>query len=289
MIGLGLVILSYAAGIPTGWFPFHITFILGFWLASDALAWRVTGRSLWRDQKWAAGQMVLFAGLLGVILDYHLIEVHGVLHYEAVQTVPMALVLYFGWGLCLPGIVESYRVVAWWLGHRDPHARPEPVNAQEWPPTFRRLLDNLAWIGLVWIAAPLLVRMYTSSRAGEWLIASFVGFWFVAEGLLFQRGQTGFLAAALCGQWQPWATATLASAVLTLTWEGLNGIMGSWMYGNLFWLTPKIINVPLVVFFGYGYWYLLFMTVYWLGWAKRGTMEKINAQNYVSSHPHDAD
>jgi hypothetical protein len=36
--------------------------------------------------------------------------------------------------------------------------------------------------------------------------------------------------------------------------------MGSWAYGNLFWLEPAILGVPLVAYFGYICWYALFLS-----------------------------
>jgi hypothetical protein len=53
----------------------------------------------------------------------------------------------------------------------------------------------------------------------------------------------------------------IASLPYTILWEGLNGMMGSWVYQGIFWLTPRIWNIPLVAFFGYLFWYILFLSL----------------------------
>ncbi|MBC7345764.1 MAG: hypothetical protein H5U03_10160, partial [Clostridia bacterium] len=117
-------------------------------------------------------------------------------------------------------------------------------------------------VGSVLVAIPLFLRMYYPKVLGWPILLSFSGFWLIAEGICARRGRRGLIALWLEGRWWPAVSILPPALFFVILWEGLNGLMGSWVYQNIFWLEPKVWNVPVVAIFGYIFWYILFLSFY---------------------------
>lgn len=199
--------------------------------------------------------MILWGALFGLLLDFLMIAVTGILRYLTVDTPLLALGLYIGWGFCLPAIYESYRLASFL------------------PPRFQRALLPERWrqvllsasgpVGAILFALPLFAFPHWKS-SGLLIIPGFAGLWLLLEYGIYKKGSKGLLQSLLEGVWSPLAALILASVVLTLAWEGLGALMGSWRYQNLFWLQPRFLGIPLVSFFGYFCWYVLFLSLHQL-------------------------
>ena len=265
-LALGFLILgaSYTLGPKTGLFHFHIIFPLGVWLLCDGLNFRLTGRSTLHGPKRKVMGMILWGALFGLILDFQMIAVTKILRYLTVTTPLLALGLYLGWGFCLPAIYESYGLASL-LTRRFKRA----LLPERWR---RVLLSASRPVGAILFVLPLFAFLYryapglasTGAGSGPLIIPSFAGLWLLLEYGIYRKRSKGLLGSLLEGFWSPVAALTLASITLTLAWEGLNALMGSWRYQNLFWLEPRLLGVPLVAFFGYFCWYVLFLSLHQL-------------------------
>jgi len=274
-LGLALLALSYFVGVRTASFHAHLLFPLGFWLFFDALDSAHRGTSLLSQHSPAHTLgVILVGGLAGLLLDFHMIIVTGILRLLAVDNIITALEMYLGWGLCLPAIYESYQVFLNLGTRRNKQVSVEdakhlirpfwhhwghPLLAKE---TIRQTGSILIGAGATLICIPLFLRMYQPGVSGWPIILSFAGFWLAAEGLAAHRNRSGILAFWLEGRWWPALAILPPALIFVIAWEGLNGLMGSWVYQNLFWLEPKVWNVPLVAIFGYIFWYILFLSFY---------------------------
>ncbi|HLB11382.1 MAG TPA: hypothetical protein VJO15_00330, partial [Dehalococcoidia bacterium] len=89
-----------------------------------------------------------------------------------------------------------------------------------------------------------------------------VGIWLLLQYLSYRRGKANVLSSILSGYWNPLLALSVGAIFLVLSWEGLNALMQSWFYQNLFLLEPKVLGIPPVAFFGYGAWYALFLALY---------------------------
>lgn len=260
ILGLAILALSWAGGVQTGWFLWHAAFPAGFWLAADGLGeWLGEGALVRRGPRHVAAPRralcVVAAGAwAGVVLDTIMVQVTGILDYTAVNDVPTALVLYLGWGLCLPAIVASHRVT--WAGLRR---LPTPT-VPALPAALRGSL--LRWAGpagAALLASALFLRLYYPALLGFMVAPAFLGLWLLLERL----GQgPGHLEDLLTGRWGSLLATVPPALLLALTWEGLNNLMGSWTYGNIFGLEPAILGVPLVAYGGYVCWYVLFLSLH---------------------------
>jgi hypothetical protein len=250
--GVLILVAAYVLGLRTRLFFNHVLFPLGFWLVFDAIDEGITGKSYLRRLGTGEGiAMMALAGLVGVILDYHMVVLTGILRFYAIRTPFTALQMYVGWAFCLPAIYESYTVVGGILAkHADkPVKRPPPK------------LGALRLMGLLLLTAPIFSAMWMGYRPGWLLLSSFTGMFLLMEYVQWRRGRTPLLWVSLRGEWRPWTAMILASLPYTILWEGLNGMIGSWDYTGIFWLEPRIWNIPLVAFFGYLFWYVLFLSL----------------------------
>lgn len=268
-VALGFLILlaSYTLGPKTGLFHFHIIFPLGVWLLCAGLNFRFTGRSTLQGPKRKIMGMILLGALFGLLLDFQMIAITKILRYLAVNSSFLALGLYIGWGFCLPAIYESYRLASL----LTPGFQRAPL-----PQRWRKVLLSASGpVGALLFALPLFAflyidapgpwpKSYTGAGSGPLIIPSFFGLWLLLEYGIYRKGSKGLLGSLLEGFLSPLAALTLASITLTLAWEGLNALMGSWRYQNLFWLDPRLLGVPLVAFFGYFCWYVLFLSLHQL-------------------------
>lgn len=255
----GIVILAAAFiyGILTRDFFSHVMFPLGFWLLFEAGDRALRSRSYFGRTGIGEGLALLgLAGLLGVILDYHMVVLTGVLKFYAVRTPGTALQMYFGWAFCLPAIYESYTVVTALL--RRP---PCPNRAYKTSGRLLRASAAFRVAGPLLVCIPIFMAMWVARPTGWLLILSFTGMFAIMEYVQWRRARVSLLSSTLRGDWHPWAGMALASIPYTLMWEGLNGWMHSWAYRGIFWLEPKVWNVPLVALFGYLFWYVLFLSL----------------------------
>ncbi|MFQ5885924.1 MAG: hypothetical protein ACE5II_01675 [Anaerolineae bacterium] len=243
-------------GPKTGLFHFHIIFPLGVWLLCDGLNFRFTGRSTLHGPKRRIMGMILWGALFGLFLDFQMIAVTKILHYLTVTTPLLALGLYVGWGFCLPAIYESYRLASLLIRGFGKRA----LVPKRWQ---KVLLSASGPVGAILFALPLFAFLYMDA-SGRLIISSFAGLWLLLEYGIYRKRSKGLLGSLLEGFWSPLAALTLASITLTLIWEGLNALMGSWRYQNLFWLEPRLLGTPLVAFFGYFCWYVLFLSLHQL-------------------------
>ncbi len=256
--GALILILVYLLGPRTGLFHFHLLFPLGAWLLCDGLNLRLTGRSTLHGSKRELALLILLGALFGLLLDFQMVAVTRILRYSAVSTPLLALELYLGWGFCLPAIYESYR-----LAHLLTRGLGD----------FRREILPSRWhgrahvvagtTGAILIAVPLFAYLYM--EVPGWLIVpDFLGLWLLLEYGIYKKGSEGLLQSLLEGSWSPLTAILIASVLLTLSWEGLNSLVGSWRYQNLFWLEPRLLGTPPVAFFGYFCWYVLFLSLHQL-------------------------
>lgn len=273
VIGLVVLGLCYLLGPSAGLFHFHIIFPLGVWLLCDGLNFRLTGRSTLHGPKRKIMGMILWGALFGLLLDFQMIAVTTILRYLTVTTPLLALGLYIGWGFCLPAIYESYRL-AFLLTPRLERALV--------PERWRKVLLSASGpVGTILFVLPLFAFLHmeapglaspawqvpgqgTGAGSGPLIIPTFAGLWLLSEYGIYRKGSKGLLGSLLEGFWSPLGALTLASITLTLAWESLNALMGSWRYQNLFWLEPRLLGVPLVAFFGYFCWYVLFLSLHQL-------------------------
>lgn len=254
-LGFLILVASYTGGTKTGLFRFHIIFPLGVWLLCDSLNFHLTGRSTLHGPKEKTAGMILWGALFGLFLDFQMIAVTKVLHYLTVNTPLLTLGLYLGWGFCLPAIYESYRLAS---------LLTRGFGKKTLPERWRRvLLSSSGPLGAILFALPLFAFLYMEP-SGYFIIPGFAGLWLLLEYGIYRKRAKGLLESLLEGFWSPLAALTLASMTLTLVWEGLNSLMGSWQYQNLFWLEPRLLGVPPVAFFGYFCWYVLFLSLYQL-------------------------
>jgi len=254
-LGFLLLVASYVFGPRTGLFHFHITFPLGVWLLCDSLNFRLTGRSTLHGPEKRIAGMILWGALFGLFLDFQMIAVTRILRYLTVNTPSLTLGLYMGWGFSLPAIYESYRLASL----LTPGFERAPL-----PERWRKILLSASGpLGAILFVLPLFAFLYMEP-SGPLIIPSFAGLWLLLEYAIYRKGAKGLLECLLEGFWSPLATLALASTTLTLVWEGLNALMGSWQYQNLFWLEPRLLGVPLVAFFGYFCWYVLFLSLHQL-------------------------
>jgi hypothetical protein len=178
-----------------------------------------------------------------------------------------------GWGFCLPAIYESYRLASLLTPGFERALLPE-----RWR---KVLLSASGPVGAILFALPLFAFLYleapgpwpvtcqdrlasTGAGSGHLIIPGFAGLWLLLEYGIYRKGSTGLLGSLLEGFWSPLGGLTLASMTLTLAWEGLGALMGSWRYQDLFWLEPRLLGVPPVAFFGYFCWYVLFLSLHQL-------------------------
>lgn len=273
-LGFLILVASYNWGPKTALFHFHIIFPLGIWLLCDGLNFRLTGRSTLHGPKRKMLGMILWGALFGLLLDFQMIAVTKILRYLTVTTPLLALGLYIGWGFCLPAIYESYRLASLLtrgFGKRAPL-----------PERWRRVMFSSSGpVGAILFALPLFAFLYmeapgpwpvtcqdrlatTGAGSGPLIVPGFAGLWLLLEYGIYRKGSRGLLKSLLEGFWSPLGALTLTSMILTLAWEGLNALMGSWRYQNLFWLEPRLLGVPLAAFFGYFCWYVLFLSLHQL-------------------------
>jgi hypothetical protein len=258
LLALGLAILatSWIGGAQTGWFVWHVTFPAGFWLAADGLSEWLGERPLARRGFWHIVALVAAGTWLGLLLDTIMVQVTGILDYVAVRDIPTALLLYVGWGFCLPAIVASYR--ATWAGLRRLPIPTAPALPAAWCASLIRWAGPA---GAALLASALFLRLYYPTRLGFMVAPAFLGLWLLMESLgeRLDLGP-GLLDDLLAGRWASLLAMVPPALLLALTWEGLNNVMGSWAYGNLFLLEPAILGVPLVAYSGYICWYALFLS-----------------------------
>jgi len=242
---LGIVVLAaaFAVGLRTRLFFNHVLFPLGFWLVFDAADLMLNKTSFFRRLGSKQGLvMIALAGMFGVILDYHMVVLTKVLKFYAIETPLTAFQMYVGWAFCLPAIFESYVVVDSLL-----HGKPRHTDV--------RL--NLGLLGVLLLVIPIFSAMWIGKAPGWLLILSFMGMFLILEHIQSRRGRETLLQSGT----RPWIAMILASLPYTILWEGLNGMMGSWVYQDIFWLKPTIWSIPLVAFFGYLFWYILFLSL----------------------------
>ena len=241
----GLVILAaaFVVGLKTRLFFNHVLFPLGFWLVFDSADLMLNHKGYFRRLGLKEGlAMIALAGLFGVILDYHMVVLTKVLRFYAIDSPFTAFQMYVGWAFCLPAIYESYVVVDSLLpGQRRQAGAP----------------INLGLVGALLFAIPIFSAMWIGKAPGWMLILSFMGILLILEYVQFRRGRATLLQTSV----RPWIVMILASLPYTILWEGLNGMMGSWVYQGIFWLKPRVWNIPLVAFFGYLFWYILFLSL----------------------------
>jgi len=259
-----ILIASYWLGVATKLFVFHVTFPLGFWLLFDSLDYALTGKSLLREPKAYLLKCIAFSALLGLVLDYEMVQVARILYLESVDTLGEVFLLYLGWGFCLPAIYESYRVFSRLLRK----VYPLPIGRTKSEVVNSRLFTWLGWAGLLFIAVSRFQVMYLDCRDNS-IILIFFGIWFILEWLQSKRGRVGLLGYILSKDIIPFSTIFLSTFVLTLSWESMNSLSSSWFYQNIFWLKVHIANVPLITFFGYGFWYILFLSLFSVVWKER--------------------
>ncbi len=254
-LGLLILVASYTLGPETGLFHFHIIFPLGVWLLCDGINFRLTGRSTLHGPKEKIAGTILWGALFGLLLDFLMIAVTKILRYLTVTTPLLALGLYIGWGFCLPAIYESYRLASLFT-----RGSKRALLPQRWR---KVLLSASGPVGAILFALPLFAFLYIKT-SGSLIIATFGGLWLLSEYGIYRKGSRGLLGSLLEGFWGPLAALGLASITLTFAWEGLNALMDSWRYQNLFWLEPRLLGVSLVAFFGYFCWYVLFLSLHQL-------------------------
>lgn len=225
VFGAGVLVLAmvWVVGLQTGSFLVHVAYPLGFWLAADGLRGHSGTTPLFR-RPLLVGEMILVGAFLGLLLDFHMVGLVGILDLAAVTTPALALAMYVGWGLALPAAYSSYRLVLEWIAHgRSLHISPLPG----WLPLA------LALIGLPLAASALFFRLWVGQPPGWLVVPVFLGLWILAEHLLIRRGRPGLLETLLAGDPRPLLAMVAASLPFTLLWEGLNAQMGSWFYRNL--------------------------------------------------------
>ncbi len=231
-------------------------FPLGFWLLFEAGDRALSGKSYFGRTGFSTGFTLLaLAGLFGVILDYHMVVLTGILKFYAVGTPGTAVQMYVGWGLCLPAIYESYAVTMALIGSPS---SPDPADKPAHP--AQRAFAVLHIAGMFLVCIPLFTGMWLARPPGPLLILSFTGMLLMMEYVQWKRRRASLLSITFGGGWRPWAAMALASIPYTLLWERLNGLMGSWVYRGIFWLQPTVWHVPLVAILGYLFWYILFLS-----------------------------
>ena len=247
LAGIAILAAAFIVGLKTRLFFNHVLFPLGFWLVFDAADLMLNRKSYFRRLGLREGlAMIAIAGLFGVILDYHMVVLTKVLRFYAIDSPFTAFQMYIGWAFCLPAIYESYVVVDGLL----PRLR-QGFGGQA------GISINLGLMGALLFAIPIFSAMWIEKGPGWLLILSFMGMLLILEYVQSRRGRITLMQSGL----RPWIAMLLASLPYTILWEGLNGMMGSWVYRNIFWLEPRIWNIPLVALFGYLFWYILFLSL----------------------------
>ena len=242
-VGILILAAAFAIGLKTRLFFNHMLFPLGFWLVFDAADLMLNRKSFFRRLGLREGLVTIaLAGMFGIILDYHMVVLTRVLKFYAIGTPFTAFQMYVGWAFCLPAIYESYVVMDSLLPGKRRQSGPHL---------------NLGLLGVLLFVIPIFSAMWVGKAPGPLLILSFTGMFLILEHVQSRRGRVTLLQSGT----RPWIAMILASLPYTILWEGLNGMMGSWVYQGIFWLTPRIWNIPLVAFFGYLFWYILFLSL----------------------------
>lgn len=256
LVAAGLVVLAgvWIVGLATGNFLVHVAFPLGVWLTADGVLARLGQRPLVERPDIAVPMIGIGAGL-GLLLDFHMVALTNVLDLTAVTTPALALAMYLGWGLAMPAVYSSFRLARLAVGGDEHETDAAAVPAS--------LIAPLALLGLALAEVALFFHLWVAAVPGWFVAPVFAGLWLLAEYVQARRRRPSLLGALLVGDVRPLGAMVLAALPFTLLWEGLNALMTSWHYQNIFWLEPQIAGVPLVVFFGYlcGY-YVLFLSVY---------------------------
>ena len=157
----------------------------------------------------------------------------------------------------MPAILESYRVFLAATRRWRALERPFLQHAVR-----EKVLQASGVVGLFLAATPLFFYMYTALFSGWLIIPGLAGIWLLLEYLSYRRCKANVLSSILSGYWSPLLALSVGAILLVLSWEGLNAVMQSWFYQDLFLLEPRVLGVPPVAFFGYGAWYALFLALY---------------------------
>ena len=258
ILPLGLLILLsvWVIGLRTGSFLVHVAFPLGFWITSDGLMALVGFRPLVQSPVIVA-RMVGIGAAVGLVLDFHMVELTRILDLTAVTSPWLALAMYLGWGLALPAAYSSFRLASCAVALGRPPVREGANRAP------RSLASLLAAVGTPLAVLALFWRLWVGEVPAWFVVPVFAGLWLIAEHIQVRRERSSLMGSLLVGNPRPLLALALAAIPFTLLWEGLNAVMGSWRYRDIFWLEPHLLGVPFVVFFGYvcGY-YVLFLSLY---------------------------
>lgn len=254
--GAGTIAVAWVIGLNTGWFFVHVAYPFGFWMAFEGLALWAGVPSLLR-RRTTVLKMVTAGAAFGLVLDFYMVHLTGILDLVAVTDAGIALQMYLGWGLCFPAVYQSYRVVLSQVGGARALTRRARTRVPD------TLYGPAGVLGFALAALPLFLHLWVGGAPGYTIVSTFTGLWMISEHVQHRRGRRGLVATFLELDPRPFLAMILASLPFTLLWERLNYLMGSWEYRNIFLLEPAPAGVPLVVFFGYlcGY-YVLFLSLY---------------------------
>lgn len=94
--------------------------------------------------------------------------------------------------------------------------------------------------------------------AGMMLLA----FWFLMEFVQWERKQRSFFKATIHGYLNPLLAIIIASVILSLLVELWNLPLGTWCYQNLLLYEIKLLGLPIVVWLGWPFQYIMFLSLY---------------------------
>lgn len=250
LVGVAILGAVFWLGITTRSFLVHVAFPAGFWLACDGLL-ALAGIQPLIDQPATVVRMVFVGAGLGLALDFHMVHLTRVLDLTGVTTPALALAMYLGWGLAMPAVYSSFRLARYALGSKRGARVPD------------RLTPLLGVTGLPLALLALFFHLWVGFVPGWFVVPVFTGLWLLAEYVQARRGLPSLLGSMLALDLRPVLALILAGLPFVILWEGLDVLMNSWHYQNIFLLQPRILGIPLVAYFGYiaGY-NVLFLAVY---------------------------
>jgi hypothetical protein len=250
---LGIIVITL--GVMSGWlYDQYVSFILmvtGYYLVFEGLNsfWRRKGPS---EKLVMFSLGVLFGALLGVLLDFDMISA-GIMKYRTMDNWFNLFLLYLGWGISFPAMYESYMFIS--------HFAPT-VKTKIFPKRVIMLYNQLSlFVGLILNAVVVVIFLHRGIP-GYFAIFMFLGNFLILDYIATKiTGLRNLGSILMSGDLKALSPMIISAALFCIAWEGMNVPMGHWQYQNIFWLTPTFIGIPMVAFFGYFCWFVIYLSV----------------------------
>tara|TARA_Y100000310_G_scaffold311958_2_gene358770 strand:+ start:238 stop:1011 length:774 start_codon:yes stop_codon:yes gene_type:complete len=240
-------------------FPFE----LGYWLFFDAIEMSLYGTSILQKikNKWRLGLYLLFAGaLIGLVLDFFGVYISKVWQYPVINTPFELLMLYIDWGLVILMVYSSYRVFLYLAKELVGRVGIKLASKR----VEKRIYPVLGIISVILLIVPFVFQLFFSTESISIISigAVFLGLWFLAEYVEYQRMERSLLKDILDGYWTPLIAIVAGSVVLGLVWETMNLPVKAWIYTNIPLSNVQILGVPLLIIIGWPALFVIYLSSY---------------------------